>query len=83
MIDAVGSVLPPALRPKLTAPPETPPAQFQVTSKVSQIDVASQRAASILSRISSPQEEEKPPPASGDDYPEFEVSRGKAVNVTT
>ncbi|HJP13883.1 MAG: hypothetical protein QF701_06870 [Nitrospinota bacterium] len=57
MIDAVGSVLPPALRPKLTAPPETPPAQFQVISKVSQIDVASQRAASILSRISSPQEE--------------------------
>ncbi len=82
MFDTVGSVLPPALRPKLTAPPETPPAQFQVISKLSQIDVASQRAASILSRISSPKEKEKPSTVTEDDYPEVEVSRGKAVNVT-
>ena len=85
MIDAIGSVLPPALRPKLTKPPESPQTQFQVIEQVSDIQVASQRAMNLLSRLGANKsvEEPKKETAAEDDLPEVVVSRGKEVDLFT
>ncbi len=85
MIDAIGSVLPPALRPKPTPPPESPQTQFQIIENVSDVQVASQRAMNLLSRLGTNKsvEEPKKDTATEDDLPEVVVSRGKEVNIFT
>lgn len=80
MVDALGSILPPQLRDKIAPPPQVPPAQFQVIQSVSQIDLASQRAVSILSRIQKPEEKKSP---SSEDHPEVEEYRGGSVDIIT
>lgn len=80
MVDALGSILPPQLRDKIAPPPQAPPTQFQVIQSVSQIDLASQRAVSILSRIQKPEEKKSP---SSEDHPEVEEYRGGSVDIIT
>ena len=80
MIDAIGSVLPPQLRDKLAPPPQAPPTQFQVIQSVPQMDIARQRAVSILSRIQKSEEKKSP---STEDQPEVEEYRGGSVDIIT
>ena len=87
MIDAITSVLPPALRPKLNEPPPSPRAQFQLIEQVTELGVASQRAMTLLSQMGKtkapPKADPKQPTRTEDDLPEVEVSRGAAVSVLT
>ncbi|WP_281685820.1 hypothetical protein, partial [Thalassobaculum salexigens] len=71
--------LPPNQRPVLVQSPASPPKQFQPIENVSELRVATQRAASILAKLGSQSTDE---PDAEDDLRETDEFRGGGVNIT-